>query len=98
MQPWLGETPLRRAFRRVKENHGCAGADALELDRFEAELTARLADLRGAGGNEARRDPRRRGGKAAGVGRTARAAGSGGPGPGAANGGGGAHRAVPRKG
>src|ERR1017187_2621538 len=48
MYPWLAETLLRRAFRRVKENHGCAGADAVELDRFEAELTARLDDLRGA--------------------------------------------------
>src|ERR1017187_10682622 len=48
MQPWLGEAPLRRAFRRVKENHGCAGADAVELDRFEADLGARLDDLRGA--------------------------------------------------
>ena len=39
---------LWEAWERVRENEGCAGADALELDRFAAELTARLDDLRGA--------------------------------------------------
>jgi group II intron reverse transcriptase/maturase len=33
---------LRRAFARVKENHGCAGADGVDLGVFEAELEARL--------------------------------------------------------
>ena len=48
MHPWLAETSLRRAFQRVKENHGCAGADSVDLSVFEASLDARLDDLRGA--------------------------------------------------
>ena len=48
MHPWLADRPLRRAFRRVKENHGCAGADSVDLAAFEASLDARLDDLRGA--------------------------------------------------
>jgi retron-type reverse transcriptase len=32
----------------VKENHGCAGADSVDLAVFEAALDARLDDLRDA--------------------------------------------------
>jgi retron-type reverse transcriptase len=48
MHTWLSEPLLRRAFRRVKENHGCAGADSVDLAVFEAALDARLDDLRDA--------------------------------------------------
>jgi len=37
---------LRRAFLRVKENHGCAGADDVTLAAFDDGLATRLADLR----------------------------------------------------
>jgi group II intron reverse transcriptase/maturase len=39
---------LRRAFARVKENHGCPGADSVDLAAFGATLDARLGELRGA--------------------------------------------------
>jgi hypothetical protein len=31
MLAYLSPEQLRRAFRRVKENHGCPGADAVDL-------------------------------------------------------------------
>jgi RNA-directed DNA polymerase len=48
MHPWLADDRLRRAFLRVKENHGCAGADEVTLSAFEDGLATRLADLRRA--------------------------------------------------
>jgi RNA-directed DNA polymerase len=52
MHPWLDEPHHRRAFRRVKENHGCPGADSVDLAAFEANLDSRLDDLRDAVENE----------------------------------------------
>src|ERR1039457_5526260 len=46
MYQWLTETCLRRAFTRVKQNHGCAGADAVDLPAFEATLATRLDEMR----------------------------------------------------
>jgi retron-type reverse transcriptase len=46
--PYLGEPALRAAFRRVKENHGCAGADDICLATFEPDLEVRVAELRRA--------------------------------------------------
>jgi group II intron reverse transcriptase/maturase len=43
--PYLAAPALRAAFLRVKENHGCAGADGEALAAFEAFLDARLCDL-----------------------------------------------------
>ena len=37
---------MRHAFVRVKENHGCAGADEISLRGFEASLEPQLAALR----------------------------------------------------
>ena len=48
MHPWLCQPTLRRAFARVKENHGCPGADSVDLAAFEATLDARLDGLRDA--------------------------------------------------
>ena len=39
---WLALEHLRRAFQRVKENHGCAGADGASLAEFESGLAAQL--------------------------------------------------------
>jgi RNA-directed DNA polymerase len=44
--PLLTPESLHRAFVRVKENHGCAGADGVSLSEFEASLSTRLAALR----------------------------------------------------
>ena len=52
MQPWLTDSALERAFRRVKENHGCAGADGVGLAGFEAALGNRLGGLREGVENE----------------------------------------------
>jgi RNA-directed DNA polymerase len=35
---WLSVAALRRAYARVKENHGCAGADGITLAGFESGL------------------------------------------------------------
>ncbi len=43
---WLEPRALRRAFTRVRENQGCAGADDISLAGFEACLDANLASLR----------------------------------------------------
>jgi retron-type reverse transcriptase len=42
----MSDPLLQRAFRRVKENHGCAGAYCIDLAAFELDLPARLATLR----------------------------------------------------
>jgi len=46
MLSWLSERSLRRAFARVRENHGCAGADGVTIEEFAARLEERLAGLR----------------------------------------------------
>lgn len=46
MLPYLTLACLRRAYRRVKENHGCPGADEMALGAFEADLENRLVALR----------------------------------------------------
>ena len=43
---YLSHDSLHRAFARVKENHGCAGADGVGLKEFEAALENELAELR----------------------------------------------------
>jgi group II intron reverse transcriptase/maturase len=48
MHQFLTDESLRRAFARVRENHGCAGADEIDLRVFEAGLDGRLAGLRKA--------------------------------------------------
>lgn len=35
---WLSTEALRRAFARVRENHGCAGSDGITLAGFESNL------------------------------------------------------------
>jgi len=45
---WLSDKWLRRAFARVKENHGCAGVDGITIEKFEADLEGSLRRLRGA--------------------------------------------------
>src|SRR5438105_2806867 len=42
----LNSVLLKRAFARVRENHGCAGADGVGLAEFQADLGPRLAELR----------------------------------------------------
>src|SRR5271157_162817 len=46
MQDWLIDRQLRRAFLRVKENHGCAGSDEISLAGFESGLAGQLDLLR----------------------------------------------------
>ena len=46
MRPWLSEQSLRRAFARVKENHGCAGSDEISLAGFESGLAGQIDLLR----------------------------------------------------
>src|SRR5438034_4907548 len=46
MPRYLIADALHHAFTRVKENHGCAGADSIDLAAFELDLPARLAALR----------------------------------------------------
>ena len=41
----MNENALRRAFARVKENHGCAGADGVSLEEFQGKLEANLEGL-----------------------------------------------------
>jgi RNA-directed DNA polymerase len=48
MQGWTTSQVLRRAFARVKENHGCAGADGVDLAGFESTLEMQLTGLRAA--------------------------------------------------
>jgi group II intron reverse transcriptase/maturase len=43
--PWLSASALRRAFTRVRENHGCAGCDEVEISRFAATLDERITEL-----------------------------------------------------
>ncbi|MGH9673414.1 MAG: reverse transcriptase domain-containing protein, partial [Bryobacteraceae bacterium] len=43
---WLDSKWLRRAFTRVKENHGCAGVDGVTIAIMEARLDETLALLR----------------------------------------------------
>jgi retron-type reverse transcriptase len=40
------EAALRRAFLRVKENHGCAGADEVTIEAFERSLAGHIDCLR----------------------------------------------------
>src|SRR5437763_226272 len=47
MQIYLADSHLRRAFSRVKENHGCAGVDEISLAGFEATLAGQIDVLRG---------------------------------------------------
>lgn len=45
--PFLTPAALRRAFQRVRENHGCPGADDVSIAQFEAGLeeeSSRLAE------------------------------------------------------
>jgi retron-type reverse transcriptase len=46
--PYLAAAALQAAFWRVKENHGCAGADDVCLTAFEPDLDVRAAELRRA--------------------------------------------------
>jgi len=46
--PFLAPRILHSAFLRVRENHGCAGADGINLTVFESALPAHLAALRQA--------------------------------------------------
>jgi len=48
MRPYLTQESLRRAFSRVRENHGCAGSDGIDLQAFQANLPDRLSALRDA--------------------------------------------------
>ena len=43
---------LRRAFVRVRENRGCAGADGVSLQDFQQNLDVRLEELRREVGEE----------------------------------------------
>jgi group II intron reverse transcriptase/maturase len=52
LPPWLDLPSLRRAFARVQENHGCAGADGVSLPAFHATRDDSLATLRAAVENE----------------------------------------------
>ena len=45
-RPWLALPALRRAFTRVKENHGCPGVDGVSWEAFEAHRDANLAALK----------------------------------------------------
>lgn len=42
---WLDPAWLRRAYARVKENHGCAGVDGVSLEAYEQALDDRLWEL-----------------------------------------------------
>ena len=46
MVSYLLAAHLRRAFARVKENHGCAGADEISLAGFESGLAGQIDLLR----------------------------------------------------
>lgn len=46
MPPYLSDEALHSAFQRVKENHGCAGADGESLARFQSAVAGRLDWLR----------------------------------------------------
>jgi len=45
-ESFLSPASLRRAFARVRENHGCAGCDGVTIAEFERDLDARLQELR----------------------------------------------------
>jgi RNA-directed DNA polymerase len=47
MASFLSPACLRRAFLRVKENHGCAGVDEISLAGFESSLDWQIDLLRG---------------------------------------------------
>ena len=44
--PYLSDDALRRAFARVRENHGCAGADGIDLAEFAESLESEIGELR----------------------------------------------------
>src|SRR5438876_8354360 len=46
VKQYSAASALQRAFTRVRENHGCAGVDSVELAAFERDLPARLDALR----------------------------------------------------
>ncbi len=46
MKAYLTDQALRRAYLRVKENHGCAGSDEISLAGFESSLDGQLELLR----------------------------------------------------
>ena len=47
MSEWLQARRLRHAFERVRENHGCAGADDISLAGFKSGLAGQIELLRG---------------------------------------------------
>jgi group II intron reverse transcriptase/maturase len=47
MTNWLEDRQLRRAFLRVRENHGCSGVDDVSLADFQANLDGQIDLLRG---------------------------------------------------
>jgi CRISPR-associated protein Cas1 len=46
--PWLEPEALTRAWNRVRENDGCAGADGVTVQRFSLQLDAEWDELRQA--------------------------------------------------
>ncbi len=46
MREWLQIKALRAAFRRVRENYGCAGTDGVTIAEFESTLAESLEQLR----------------------------------------------------
>jgi CRISPR-associated protein Cas1 len=44
--PWLEPEALTRAWNRVRENDGCAGADGVTVQRFACQLDSEWADLK----------------------------------------------------
>jgi len=44
--PWLTHAALLHAWEHVRENHGCAGADGVTIERFATRLDSELDDLR----------------------------------------------------
>lgn len=46
MRPYLTDAALRRAFTRVRENHGCGGSDGVSLTAFESRLEQEISALR----------------------------------------------------
>jgi group II intron reverse transcriptase/maturase len=46
MPLWIEDLRLRRAFLRVKENHGCAGVDDVSLAGFQSGLAGQIYLLR----------------------------------------------------
>jgi len=44
--PWLEPEALNRAWNRVRENDGCAGADGVTIQRFSCLLDAEWEELK----------------------------------------------------